>query len=257
MTALVLAALIADTPEATITAFVAAFNAGDTAGMARQVAGKTRPTTRMGVGGSKLEVKIAKSTISDDDAYLEVDTAFTGTSTPPNAKGHSVVHLRRENGDWRIVPESFMSVPSLGVLATIVTDSPSLNLARRAAESTQSLSNVKQLAIATIMYANDHNERLPAASRFKVSIMPYLRNSEVFTAPGATKGTVGYFFEPRLSGWRFSAIPNLSATAMILQGTPKKTAFPYRGRTPLGYADGHVKMVPPADVLKARTISLR
>ena len=120
-----------------------------------------------------------------------------------------------------------------------------------------SLSNVKQITLATLMYAQDHGDVLPSAKSFKAAVTPYLRNGNVFAPPRASKGSVGYFFEPRLSGLKITSISQPAETAMILEGTPAKTSFPYGGKTPLGYVDGHVKMADAARVLKARTTPLK
>lgn len=261
MTALILAALLVPdaTPEATVRALVDAFNAHDLAGIARRVMGGKL----FGVGYAqewpKWDLIVGTTKIEGEEATVEADSALPNPSQDPRI--HETVHLRRIEGDWQIVPApsfgNMKTAQPIAIFATMAAH-PELTLpAKRAALKTVDLSQVKQIAISLLMYSIDHKDRLPLAKDFKAAIMPYLRNAEALTAPGAPKGTVSYFLDPRLSGMRTTDIASPSETAMILEGTPHKTAYPWSGKTPVGYADGHAKMVDASLVLKARTISLR
>lgn len=120
-----------------------------------------------------------------------------------------------------------------------------------------SRANVKSLGFAALRYAADHHDRFPPARGFQAAITPYLRDRTAFTAPGDPKGTVSYFLDPRVSGLKLSEIAQPAQTALIVQGRNGKAVFPYAGQTPLGYADGHVKMANPSKVRQARSISLK
>jgi hypothetical protein len=256
---LALVSLFAQTPEATIAAFVAAFNAGDRDGMVRQILGEPRPSENLSTRGPNLQIRITESRITGKDAYVEMDLVLRGT--PPNPaepkRSHGVAHLRRKDGDWRIVPDYAGTTSALGAMAAIAIGDSAWIDARAAARATQSLSNVKQIGLATIMYSADHNDRLPSARRFKSDIMRYVSDKKIFTAPGAPKGSMSYFFDPRLSGMDTVKLRDVSATAMILQGTPAKTVYPYQGRTPVGFVDGSVRMLSPDGVLQARRFPLK
>lgn len=120
-----------------------------------------------------------------------------------------------------------------------------------------SLDRVKQIAIATILYANDHG-RLPAASSLRVALRPYVPDvNALLAAPGAPKGSVSYFLDPRLSGKKWSAVTHPERTALILAGTADTVAFNSAGKTPLGYADGIGRWADRATVAKARTTPLK
>ena len=126
-----------------------------------------------------------------------------------------------------------------------------------AAEASRSLSNVKQIGLAMLLYSADHKDTFPKAKKYKAAIMPYVRNKAVFTAPGAPLGTLSYFMEPRLSGMKITSIANPAETALIVQGSRGKAAFPYRGRTAMGYVDGHAKLTTLKAAVKARTLALK
>lgn len=118
-------------------------------------------------------------------------------------------------------------------------------------------SNAKMLAIGAMMYTADWDEVLPLASRYRVGAMPYLREAKVLHCPADLPGATSYFLDPRVSGRRLSTIPSPAKTALLVEGTPKKTAFRHTGKAALVYTDGHAKMSLPAEVLKARTVSLK
>ena len=254
--------LIADTPEGTVKAFIDGFNARDTAAMARQtVAGEDRhpsfPATL-----PKLGYVAGPTRIVDDKATLEIDLKMMQPGSKTR-RSHETVALRCIKGDWRIVAsvlDARLQTPSdsttIANLALVVANPGLIDQPRIASKMTTSLANVKQIAVAALLYAGEHGDRLPPAANLKASLMPYLRDADVFAAPDAPKGSVGYFLDPRLSGVVVSGIANPAGTAMILEGSPRKTAFPYRGRTCLGYIDGHAKVADAPTVATARKVKL-
>lgn len=261
MTALVFAALaLGETPEATVQAFVDALNRGDLPAMARQVAGKTRTDYPLSKWSASLKATVGLATVQGDDAHVEVDLALEDARAGTQRR-HDTVRLHRENGDWRIVPTrqtDAREFPSIGLIANIVTDDPRFPLARQAASQTRCLSNLKQIGLATMLYANDHNDTLPKdPSRWKAALMPYVKNEGVFHCPDDPSGNVSYFLDPRVAGKSLVTIPAPAGTATVVEGTPKKTAFRHRGRASIAYADGHVRIASPEMVLKARTAPLK
>ena len=254
--------LLAHTPEGTVRAFIDGFNARDTAAMARQtVAGEDRHPS-FPANYPKLGYVAGRTRIDGDNATLEVHLS-TREGGSKIRRSHETVRLRRIEGDWRIVASvagARLQTPSdsttIANLALVVANPGLIDQPRIASKQTASLSNVKQIAVAALLYAGEHDDHLPSATNLKASLIPYLRNADVFTAPDAPKGSVGYFLDPRLSGVVVSWISNPAGTAMILQGSPRKTAFPYQGRTAMSYADGHAKVVDAPTVATARKAKL-
>ena len=254
--------LLAHTPEGTVRAFIDGFNARDTAAMARQTVAGEDGHPRFPSAYPKLGYVAGRARIDGDKATLEIDLKMMQAGSKTQ-RSHETVALRRIEGDWRIVasvldarlqpPEGSGTVANL---ALALANPGLIHQPRPASKMTTSLANVKQIAVAALLYAGEHDDRLPSATNLKASLMPYLRNADVFTAPDAPKGSVGYFLDPRLSGIVVSRISNPAGTAMILQGSPRKTAFPYRGRTAMSYADGHAKVVDAPTVATARKAKL-
>ena len=247
------------TPEKTVRAFVEAFNAHDWAALGKQVLGSKASNVPFPAEMPKLTVTLGDAKIAGDEATIEVDTEFP--EPRGSSKFHGTVRLHQTDGNWRIVPAtsigSTRSVEPIAIFAMLATNPEIFAKAKNAAKRAADLSNVKQIALAVLQYAADHDDRLPPAKGFKAAVMPYIRDSRILAAPGAPKGAVSYFFEPRLSGVRMTTIPRPAETAMILEGTPSKTAYPWAGKTPLGYVDGHVKMVDASFILKARRIAIK
>lgn len=259
MTALLLAALLVPdpTPEATVRALVAAFEAHDPAGIARRVVGGKPFDLRIAVL-PKWTLTVGEAKIDGDEATVETDSDIPDLK--PNSPLHETVHLRRIDGDWRIVPanpsEDPRTVRPVAQVA-MVSINPSLAGPRPASKQTQDLLNVKLVALATLMYAGDHKDRLPLAKGFQAAIQPYIGKFDCLTAPDAPKGTMSYFLDPRLSGALLTSLPNPAGTAMVVEGTPQKTAFPWRGRTPVGFTDGHAKLIDGPTLLAARKTPIR
>lgn len=265
MTALILVAILTveDTPKKTVEAFVKAFNAHDAAGMSRRVVGQKSSGFPMGSGLPTLKATLGMEKIDGDTANVEVDVEATGNG---GQRSHETVNLRRVGGDWQIVPshpptfgaKTTRAGEMIGILAYFVSNPALFAQAKGAARRSACLSNVKQLAIGTLMYTTDHNETFPKTSAgWKAAIMPYVKNERIFHCPEDTSGGVSYFFDPRIAGKSMSSIPSPAFTAMIVEGTAKQSAFRHGGKATLGYADAHVKISDRAQVAKARTVSLK
>ena len=102
--------------------------------------------------------------------------------------------------------------------------------------ATSSLSNAKQLALATMMYVQDYDERFPSGktmAEIKPKLMPYLKNKAVFVDP--------------TSGKDFVYNAGLSKLSQILLKDPRNSVLFYSptvhtdGMFTVAYAEGHAK----------------
>ena len=127
-----------------------------------------------------------------------------------------------------------------------------LERARERAQQASCLSNLKQLALAALMYAQDHDEVFPRADNWCDAISPYMKNDEIFKCPSDPEHDYGYAFNRNLSGKRLGEIRRPAETVLIFDSTAgKKNAadtgqsWPAGGRHNGGnncaWADGHVK----------------
>lgn len=121
------------------------------------------------------------------------------------------------------------------------------------------MGNLKQLALATIMYAADYEERLPPAEKWMDVIEPYHKNTMILHDPtikDAKEDEYGFaFFEP-VSFADLERIANLGEVPMVFQSvllgrnahSDLRTlpSVPRNGKSNwVSFLDGHAKAFPP------------
>lgn len=134
---------------------------------------------------------------------------------------------------------------------------PALAKAKSRAEHIQCVNHVKQLAVSVMLYANDHDGRLPDADRWCDQVQVYLGNTSqsVLLCPaGNPADRCHYALNAELSGAELNRISSPAQTVLFVEteggwntsGGPELLAKPSRHRGPrvVGFADGHVEMVP-------------
>lgn len=128
-----------------------------------------------------------------------------------------------------------------------------------AAEQATSQSNLKQIALGILIYAQDHDQRLPDADKWVDEIMPYLKSEAIFRDPSApAEQKYSYAFNRNLSGVRMSALAAPATTVLLFESTTgvknatdAGTSVPHPGRhnrgTDYAFADGRVKWLADGD----------
>lgn len=114
--------------------------------------------------------------------------------------------------------------------------------------SRQTQTNLKQLGLAALQFAQDYDEKYALAPEFyKEALTPYaVRDANIWTIPATGEP---YTFNGNLSG-RSSAnaqLPNSYKVVMFYEGQNEKPVFRYGGRAAILFADGHVALVSPDD----------
>ncbi len=94
--------------------------------------------------------------------------------------------------------ELLVVIAIIAILAAILF--PVFARAREKARQTSCLSNVKQIGLGILMYAQDYDERLPGTyqkdgqagdwplHKWAASVVPYVKNSQIFVCPSGTPG---------------------------------------------------------------------
>ena len=88
--------------------------------------------------------------------------------------------------------ELLVVIAIIAILAAILF--PVFARAREKARQTSCLSNVKQISLAMMMYAEDYDEQFVACSatyRWYTPIYPYVKNAQVFQCPSLSNETTG------------------------------------------------------------------
>ncbi len=179
-----------------------------------------------------------------EEPWRRASEALPNTGPAVAAAGTSLPRPSRPSSQkWIIIGvvagAAFILLAALAVLAAILF--PVFGRAREKAEATACLSNVKQLGLALMMYAGDHEGRLPEANSWEEAIAEYVGDNEaVFTCP--TTGQ-GYIFNEALSGVDLKDLDNPQEIPMLWEPALGTGAGPHLGQFVVCYADGHATMV--------------
>ncbi len=124
----------------------------------------------------------------------------------------------------------------------VFTDPATFAAARAANAKLGCISNVRQLAMAVLTYAEDFDETLPAEDWAK-TVAPYVRNDAIFRCPGDGE-LPSYAMNPALFGKKLSDIREPSETVMLFESdNGKDIAYRHGGVAVVAYADGHAAYV--------------
>lgn len=127
----------------------------------------------------------------------------------------------------------------------------------RAAPASVCLSNLKQISLGSIMYANDFDDRFPHRDRWMDETKDYVKVEDIFhepvlQKPKADKRIYGYAFNGALSQAKAPGDPatvplNYDSVNLIRNASDLVTSLPAAGRhggkNNIVYADGHAKRV--------------
>lgn len=111
-------------------------------------------------------------------------------------------------------------------------------------------SNLRQLSMGLMMYAQDHDDRLPPAAGWETLTYPYYKNSGIRICPSQPRLANGYGFNLLLDGKRLNGIPSPEKATMLFEsrsGAVDATdallswTTPHLGEGNAAFADGHVR----------------
>ncbi len=128
---------------------------------------------------------------------------------------------------------------------------------------TRCLSQVKQLALANLMYATDYDDRMPYRDRWMDDIYPYHKNMGIEHCPGLQDGRspnpnlYGYAFDSRLSLFDSKKIADPARHPLVYDSInlARNASDPFlslpkpprmhgdRPGNPLAYLDGHARVL--------------
>ncbi len=130
---------------------------------------------------------------------------------------------------------------------------PIFSQAREMARLEKCMDNLKALALAQQLYANDHNHQLPIASRWGDLIRPYVKTPDQYRCPSIPQGQgFGYAMNVRLSRQKVSLLATPGQIPLLYDSSnlawnahDPLTSLPNPPRhirvNNIAFADGHVK----------------
>ncbi len=130
---------------------------------------------------------------------------------------------------------------------------PALATAKSKAQTIQCISRVKQLNLALLMYATDHEETLPPADKWCDLIVPYMGNTRaIFHCPAEPGAGCSYSFNASLANQKLPKSSRATNTVLVFSsadgwnrsgGEDQMAPHRHEGRMcTIGFADGHVEV---------------
>ena len=108
-------------------------------------------------------------------------------------------------------------------------------------------SNLKQIGLGMLMFAQDHNETFPGAGTWQTDVMPYLRNAQLLDCPGSRKGNASYEMNPRASQLGLAQNQMPAMTPLVYDAGFPNGSPPHPEGWNVVFADGHCKSVTTAE----------
>jgi prepilin-type processing-associated H-X9-DG protein len=112
--------------------------------------------------------------------------------------------------------------------------------ARTSRTKAMTMSNMKQVGLAAIMYSADCDDRLPlqlgSARQVKPVLLPYIRNEQIFTTLNPNGGE--FLGNAKINGMSLMEVDKPAETVLFYESNDWPD-----GRRVVCYADGHVKWV--------------
>ena len=136
---------------------------------------------------------------------------------------------------------------------TMLLAAPEMAKMRDNAQTATSESNLKQLSLGIMQYAQDNDQKLPDGDKWVDEIYPYVKSESVFRDPTAPAGEKwSYAFNKNLSGLKLSDLASPAATVLLFEttlgaknATDTGESVPHPGRhqggTDYAFSDGHVQ----------------
>ena len=242
---------LAQTPEATVQKFADLISKKDVDGAAALVKnGHVLPEVKkqmlQGTEWPTLTLSNITAKVEGKSAAVTYSIHTTGIG---DVKDHAEsLELAKVGEAWLIIspknPGTSKDDTLLPAIAYFFANMQGAAQTVDAAKATSCLSNVKQLALGTLMFAGDYDDVLKTTSaKWKTSIYPYTKNEAIFTCPEAAKGTVSYTFNARLANIKMSKIKDPAKTVLIYEGSDGKLNYRHDGRAAVAFADGHAKLI--------------
>lgn len=245
------------TPEKAIEEFAAAFVAGDLQRASTYVVGgKVDPALAPygeGIKREGLTLKLSNVRVEQkgDTATVSL-TATTGSAKRPDQYSEDdTVTLKLGSGGWQIVPPPYSLEAGgrkpISTMASMLSEGmgPIFARAKESAKAAASLSNIKQLALATLIYAGDYGDTVKTTvAGWHKAVLPYAGKMEVlFKAPGATGKGDSYTLNKWVAGVRLTKVKLPAETVMVYQGKDQQLDFAHGGRAAVAFCDGHAKLI--------------
>ena len=185
-----------------------------------------------------------------------MDHGFSRMSTPPPAYGApppgygpppGYVVPPPKNNTVKVVLIVLAAVFGVGIFGVAILSAmlfPVLQKVRGNARLASCESNVKQIELALIVYAQDHNNKFPTGD-YKAAVMPYTKTGALFRCPADGPGGESYSLNRNLQGVSLDKLSDPSNTVALYEGTNQTLDFRHEHSggnvAVVGFADGRTR----------------
>jgi len=241
------------TPAKTIETFAKAFEQGDAKTAIACVKGgkvnafATQMFARFVKDKYRFKVSVSQVKTVGSTANAMAVTTVTSSSMPTQNVLKDKVALVKQSGKWLIVPApgSNVSESFVNPAGEILTNPERIeDDAKQAIKATECLRNIKQLALAILLFTGDNDDYLRFTPvNWLNKVRPYAQEPVSFTCPLDKSGTISYSFNAKLAGKNTVSIKNVMQTVLLYEGKNGKLSFRHRGRACVAFVDGSAKLV--------------
>lgn len=127
--------------------------------------------------------------------------------------------LKKVEDTWKIDLEATLDGLPEDLREVVEPSEEMMEAATKRAQTSSCLSNLKQLGLAAMMYAQDHDETLPDADEWMDQIEPYHKNEELLKCPAAPDLEYGYAMNANLSGLKLAEVKSPADTVLLFDST--------------------------------------
>jgi prepilin-type processing-associated H-X9-DG protein len=240
-------------PEATVKSFFAAIKKGDLVTAAKHLHEVTPSANLEALGkdiGAAAPNLVLEGIIStptgENRVLLKGKLVATMQGSDRKEEQPAEVELIKVGEEWKILVPKDASANSSNMMTSIISfvASPDEVVAgaKKAAKKAACISNIKQMALAAIMYAADHDDILKLSNAtLRAKLEPYTKNSSIFTCPLDEPGTLSYSLNGLVAGKSETAIEKPAETVLFYEGTNGALNYKHEGMAMVAFTDGHVK----------------
>ncbi len=257
-------------PTATVLTFVKSFESMDFANCAKCVQGgklaNFEPMLKSMPKGYKFKMDLRDLEAKEDGISATVTgNLWMKNSMPGQEESENTAFEKftmvKVGRNWLIQPKQIKShldkvTPLCGMASMFAFGKPDQAMIANSAGAnstepgTITISNLKQMAIGSMIYAADWDDKLPTAD-WQKQLGPYTKNRHLFVSPMSTKAKPSpYTFNPALFGKNLRSVKKPSETVLIYEGSKGIIAFLYNSRGAVAFVDGHVKLVTKIEAAK-------
>lgn len=183
--------------------------------------------------------------------WVAAEQVLQPTSVPPVARPPAPAVARARGGTdatrvMLIVIAIVVAVMLIGGGLMVAVLGSTFGKARGRARSASCLSNLKQLALAQLMFAQDHQETFPNSATWKDEVLPYTKNRQLLVCPAGNRGEDSYEMNPQVSNMKLAQITRPAETLLMYEAGFPHGDPPHREGWGVAFVDGHCKVISPS-----------